>query len=711
MKTNRLFMLMWQILLGISATYSQTTITGHVYEDKEPVFAANVFLAQHRCVNTITNEDGFFSIEVTDSLHTDTLIVSYLGYKDYKIPLTNWKEPCIISFTLSQSTTTLSEVVVIADPTASKEFAASQLDKTAIYMTPAAGADPLRAVALQPYSTSTEESANPQLRGSSSNYSRVVINGVPIKNPVRNQQLNSIGNFSLFSADIVGKEFVYPSNPPLEYGNSIGGIVALNTTENLSVKHETNLSLSLANAGIFHATQINDKSFIQVYGNRQMSEPYKWLNGSSLNYLDNFASTDGGLNFRTTLSNKSYINGYAYVVKESYRAECGMYNNLGMQDAKNLRNFDILNYRLHSSHGVLGVNAAWDMTNSNYYYGAISDTTRQRNVFVSASYKHYFPKGVTISIGADYEHNSYHYHGAYPTSIYEIENIVSAHYGKGNIDYNKYEAYTYAKWLIGDFILGASVREISQVGAKPRWSYQANVKYNLSRKSSLIASCGQYNALSLPNYFVRQVANATSRQMSVDWKSNLTARCEVSSAIYWKKESLPLYLLSDTGYQGVDNSILGIELSGKYTWSALEWSVSYSYLNARMKYQDKTFTSGNDFKHMAKLMMSYLNPKILNVSVSCLFRGGLPYTPIVSSNSVPLYANLNSERYNNYFTLDLSINRFFRIGKVGVVPFVTITNITNHANQQYLYYSRDYDQQFVKLYNKRLLYIGCSVRL
>lgn len=702
---------MWQILFVTLDIHGQTTITGRVFEGKEPVFAASVFLTPHRCVNTTTDENGYFSIEISDSLYTDTLVVGYLGYKDYKILLTDWKGPCVISLVPNQSATTLSEVVVRADPIASKEFAASQLDKSSIYMTPSAGADPLRAVALQPYSTPTEESANPQLRGSSGNYSRVFINGVPVKNPVRNQQLNGIGNFSLFSADIVGKQFVYPSNPPLEFGNSIGGVVALNTTDNLTEKHETNLSLSLANAGVFHATQINDKIFFQVYGNRQKSELYKLLNNKSLDYLECFSSTDAGVNFRTTVSGKSYINGYAYIIKESYQAERGMYNYLGIQDARNLRNFNILNYRLHAKGGVLGVNAALDMSDSNYYYGNISDTTSQKSVFISASYKHYFPKEITISVGADYEYNSYHYHGNYPASIYDIANIASIQYGKDNLHSTKYEAYVYGKWMIGSFILGASVRDIFQIGEKTRWSYQANVKYNINRKCSLIASFGRYNTLCSPSYLVRQFDNAKSRQMSLDWNCNFTKKSEFKAAVYWKEESLPQHLISSRGFHEVDNNIIGIELYGKYSWSYFEWSGSYSFINARMKYNNLTFDSDNSFGHMGKFMLSYLDPKIINISVSCLYRGGLPYTPIVSRNGNIVYGNLNSEKYKNYFTLDLSLNRYFRIGKIGVVLFVTITNITNHNNQQYNYYSRDYEQHFVKMYNKRLIYVGCSVRL
>lgn len=148
-------MLMWHILFATLAAFCQTSITGIVYEGKEPVFAAYVFLAQHRSVNTVTDENGFFCMEISDSLKNDTLVVNYLGCQDYKIPLVNLKAPCKISLIPNQNKTTLSEVVVKADASASKEFAACQLNKALIYMTPAANADPLRAIALQAYSTST----------------------------------------------------------------------------------------------------------------------------------------------------------------------------------------------------------------------------------------------------------------------------------------------------------------------------------------------------------------------------------------------------------------------------------------------------------------------------------------------------------------------------------------------------------------------------
>lgn len=61
-------MLTWHILFVTLAAFCHTSITGIVYEDKEPVFAAYVFLSQHRSVNTVADEAGFFSMGISDSL-------------------------------------------------------------------------------------------------------------------------------------------------------------------------------------------------------------------------------------------------------------------------------------------------------------------------------------------------------------------------------------------------------------------------------------------------------------------------------------------------------------------------------------------------------------------------------------------------------------------------------------------------------------------
>ena len=123
----------------------------------------------------------------------------------------------------------LNEVILVSKDPISEKFAVEKLEKLDIYLNPSSKGDPLNAINTIPSSTNTEEGVNISLRGSSADKSKIYLNNVPIINPVRNSQLSSLGNFSIFNTELINKMYIYSSNPPLTYGNSTGGIVKINT--------------------------------------------------------------------------------------------------------------------------------------------------------------------------------------------------------------------------------------------------------------------------------------------------------------------------------------------------------------------------------------------------------------------------------------------------------------------------------------------------
>lgn len=712
MKNKFCIILLCQLFFAIVTIHSQTQFCGHVFFNKKPIFAASVYLENNNNVSTTTDEMGGFKLEVPDSLQRDTLVVSSLEFEDFKIALSAITDSCKIELIAEKKTVSLPEVAIKAEVTACNEFATSNLDKVAIYMSPAANADPLKAISLQSYSTSTNENANPELRGSSGNFSRVYVNGVPIKNPVRNQQINGIGNFSLFSPELVAKQMVYPSNPPLEFGNSIGGIVDLRTTENLYKKKETSVSMSLANIGIFHSYQISDKTFMQIYGNEQSSKLYKDLNSSSLNYLHNFHSIDVGINFRTILTTNSFLNLYSYLINEKYGSEKSEYNYTGEQNAKNVRNFYILNYRLHKNNNTFGANVSWDISKNSYEYGAISDTTQMKNLFISLSAKHYYEKNFILSIGCDYEYNFYKYRGEYPVASYFLGNMDSTKIHKKLIISNKFETFVYSKWQMDNFAFSASGRWGYLSKSCSYISWQANIKCNISNTNTLFLSFGNYNSMTIPSYYYRKIENATSKQISLDWKYSINSKIAFSAAVYKKIEKIPYVLVNMGGTEFLRNNIFGVELSGNYKWQNFEFYGCYVLLDSRFNYLGKKYDTENNFKHMLKGIITYINNNICNFSISCLYRKGLPYTPIEGNKGTcPIFGELNSKRYKRYFTIDLSVNKHINLAKVGITPFISITNIFNQINQHYFYYNYDYSQTKVNPYQKRLIYFGCNINI
>lgn len=293
--------------------------------DGTPLAGAVVMLMRDgtRVAATTCKINGTFKISA-HILQTDVLQVSFVGFRNRQIPVSAFTDWNNIRIILRETVIQLDDVTVMS-PSISEDFAVERLESIDIYLSPASGADPLKAVSVMAASTNVSESANTELRGSSGNHSVVVLNGVPVWKPVRNTQLNGIGNFSVFNTELIGQMKVYAGNPPLTIGNSIAGAIEIETPEHIT-RNDLKLSLSLANAGILISKKISDKNFLQLYANHQFSAPYLWLNHTNTDFLKRFNTTDGGVNLHLQLTPRLKFNLYEYAIDEYYRADTEQYN-------------------------------------------------------------------------------------------------------------------------------------------------------------------------------------------------------------------------------------------------------------------------------------------------------------------------------------------------------------------------------------------------
>ena len=693
------------------------TIRGTVFADGEPAFSASVFLKQHAHISTIADEDGHFELALQDGILPDTLLVTYVGYKEYALPLATNAPLGNLTIKLMPNTATIAEVKILADATSSKEFAVTKLTQWEVLTNPSASADPLKAVAMMAYSTPTTESANPELRGSASGYNRVVVNGVPIYNPVRNQQLDGMGNFSLFNADIVGEQFVYPSNPPLEYGNATGGIVNIRTTNAPSCSQRTHLSASLAGIGAFHTSFLMGlNSFAQVYGNLQSSELYRPLNAKGLSHLRHFRSADAGLNLRTQISRGMYINLFSYYINERYAANRGLFNYRGEQNATNKRNFNIVNWAYSVGwKNAFAINFATDAAATHYLFGSITDHTRQFSTFVSATWKHCFTEELSVAVGLDNEYYRYEYDGEYPSAYFLVHPSNAHAYRKSATWMNKTEGYVYGKWQTSKLSIGGGIRQMASKQFSGALSHQANIKYSPNKHNAFIASFGEYNAINRPNYYARAFNKAFSRQLSLDY-SHTATNLTWSAALYHKRERLPFLSPYSQETMPIAHRITGVELAGKYAWPHLTAKASYTYLMATTFIDNKWQRAENDFGHTAKLEISYTNIKLFNASLNCLYHPGRYFTPIVGKYDIgttpyPIYGAYNSEQLPRYISINLALNKYIQVGRAGVVAYLTLTNLLNRTNANYVFYDAQYANKQIEPLQKRLVYFGVVVNL
>ncbi|WP_116496234.1 carboxypeptidase-like regulatory domain-containing protein [Balneicella halophila] len=226
----------WKLIiffcLILSQSFAQVQLKGKVVDKKgQPIFAVNIYKKTQSELGTSTNFDGNFNLQLKES--TGILVFSFIGYQTKEVKLSSDLTNKSMTIVLKEDSQTLREVIIKAKDPISQKFSVTKIKKLDIYFNPVAQADGLKAITLMPASTTIDETANPSLRGTSPDRTRVILNGVPVYTPVRSSQLNNQGFFSLFSTEVIDKEYVYASNPPLTYGNSSAGLVEIQTLKRL----------------------------------------------------------------------------------------------------------------------------------------------------------------------------------------------------------------------------------------------------------------------------------------------------------------------------------------------------------------------------------------------------------------------------------------------------------------------------------------------
>lgn len=694
----------------------QRQIAGTVMAGNEPAFAANVYMLNDRSNGTTVGMDGHFAISVSDNDVTDTLVVSYVGYHPYRKAVQDIHS--LLNVCLEEENNLLKSVVISAASPLSEEFALAKLDKADIYMYPSSCADPLKAIKILPYSTNTGESANPELRGSDAGLSRVVLNEVPILNPVRNEQLNNLGMFSLFNTELIKEQTVYPGNPPLEYGDAVAGLVNIRTIDQVPENSKVNVSLSLASAGVMYQQPLNSNTFVQAYMNYQFSDLYKKINSLSARDIHNFYSVDFGANFHSQIGPKWFFNEYAYVIDEMYFSDYGEYNYFGRQKSHKTRNFYVTNLEYHNGPLALSFNDGVDYAFTRYNYGNIDEKNHSFRLFNSVFAKYNMSK-IYIKGGIDDQFSRYSYNGFYPDVIAaDLPYAGNAHFREQREHQHSLEAFLYTKINLEKIKIGAGVRKNMPFRSQPDFlSWQATVRYNPVRKQSLIFSTGRYNGYSVPEYAMREMSHISSKQISLDWLTHIN-KASLTFSGYLKEEKTPQFLFKDNISKYVVTDIKGLETSAELPLKHFNFRFSATMLDVKYKDEenDEKYRGTNDMKYILKCSIDYLNDRLFNASISFTQRPGLFYTPLTGASSYgdkywPLYGEYNSAQYRSYSSLDFSVNRFFQLSKFGVVVFASMTNILNRKNENYYYYDLTYKDRKTKYFQRMVSYLGFLIEL
>lgn len=513
-----------------------------------------------RVAATTCNINGTFDISA-HILQTDVLQVSFVGFRNRQIPVsvfTDWNKIQII---LREAVIQLDDVTVVS-PSISEDFAVERLESIDIYLSPASGADPLKAVSVMAASTNVSESANTELRGSSANHSVVVLNGVPVWKPVRNTQLNGIGNFSIFNTELIGQMKVYAGNPPLTLGNSIAGAIEIETPDQIA-RDNLKLSLSLANAGILLSKKISDENFLQLYANHQFSAPYLWLNNANTDFLKRFNTTDGGVNLHLQLTPRLKFNLYEYAIDEYYRADTEQYNYQDESKATSRRWFQVSGFTFAALQSgiMVELNNGIDLCKSGYQFGVMDCSTRENRLYTSLAAK-YFTGNLGFQAGVTHQYTRVKFYGIFPKYFYDYSDEAEGVTADDKLYNRVWEGYFYCKYTpVRHLLFSGAVRKNIPEASQPDYiSWQVSGRWNMNEKFSMLLSAGKYHTYNVPVYNSQNFALHSSRQYSVDLTSHIY-NFDLKLSSYLKNENTRDYFSENGKEAMVERRLKGLEFS------------------------------------------------------------------------------------------------------------------------------------------------------
>ncbi|RIY38122.1 hypothetical protein CKY20_00820 [Capnocytophaga canis] len=611
----------------------------------------------------------------------------------------------------------LEEVIIVKKDPISEKFAVKKLNSLDIYFNPAANADPLKAITTLPASTNTDESANPSLRGGSPDRSRVYLNGSPVLNPVRFSRNDGLGNFSLFNTELIDKQYVYSSNPPLNFGNSSAGLVEIET-KTQPISEFTQLSLALSNIGLMRNQKLGKNNFTQIYTNYQFSDAIIGLNRKSLDQLHHFSTFDLGANTHLKINKNLSFNTFNYFIDEKYSVLNRSLNFLGDVEAFKKRFFSVNNLDYFTQKTKIRWASMVDFSDSEFKFGNIDSKVKNIQIFNGLGFKTQFSRAFSMQYGVDASVFRYHYNEVLPQFYFSLKPENPTFTNQKTTDFFYVEPYVYANYSPNNqWNFSSALRKniFLHKNTESFTSYQFSANYTPNNEHRLIFSAGKYHSYTTPNYIIRNFNTLSSHQIALDYSFE-NEKFNISTSVYFKADKGDIVT---NHYEQFDKTqTFGSEASVDFKLNhQFSFSISNTFLNQKYAIGNQKYNTPLNLKYFIKSQLIYKNPKWFTASLVFATRPGNRFTPVQSAvfnpqanDFQPIFGDWYSAEMPHYKRLDFSANRLFFIGKTAVIGFVSVNNLLNFNNSASVYYNSNYTNLHYNHLQKRIFYFGTMVR-
>lgn len=697
----KILLLLVLIPLSFQAVYAQCShVKGSVFdaETQAVLPGATVYHLSDYQKGTTTDVNGEFTLVANFG---NQIKISFIGYETQTITIDS---TCTVLVRLSPLTTSLNEMTIRAERLVAEGFTITKLSKLNIYTNPGAKADPLLAVNTLPSATTLDESANISLRGADPSETGIFLNNVPVNDAVRYAQLNGIGTFSIFNTAIISQMLVYPGNPPLEYGNTTSGLIALSTDEQVPKQNTNSVTLSLANIGFLSSRKLTEKSSLTAFTNIQPSAGIKFINPTSLERLKRFNTIDLGLHYLNRLSERTLLKVFSYSNAESFSYETRQATYNGNFDQEKRRTLLILNLRHRLKYGELSFNNGVNISSSRFQLSIIDTKLQLQDYYSSLTYQ-YAWKLMEVKTGLTYDYRSTDFAGAVPLYGFALGEEHPAFSLSSSQNAKTPEAFVYANYhLSGKWQAGAGIRKnIFVENQNDYLSGQLNVSYQPAEFWNIILSAGNYNKITISQEDYSQLLHYNSKQYSLDI-SRKSTRFENSLSLYYKEGSR----------NELQTSVKGVEFYSRYQLpQKIRFEIAVTSLDASQQViQSNRQSSRYDINYIIRNTIEYKFFSTWTIAAVLMRRQGSFYDPVTQANYrsdlnayEPVYGD--AQRLSDYYQLDMSLTKLFLLGKKGTaVIFINTGNVPNFKNVRSYNYNFDYTEKSQELFSLRTFYAG-----
>ncbi len=722
--------------MGLSRSQSaQNVVVKGIVADRntsERISGATI-ICDARSITT-TDEKGYFSYPWQSGEYTIEILM--LGYKNIKRTISIGTDEIALNLYIEmlQKPIEVDKVTIIGGTnTALFKIVPYELTSVEIKEIPKfVEDDPLRSVQTLPGVTTALSDFNSQiyLRGGNYDETLIALDGVPIFNP------NHLGGMlSLINTDILGKEELYRSNYPVEWGDYLSGVLNMETKKG-GGKTKGAVSLSLASL----------KGYVEgplLTGAYTVSVRRFWLDAllSAANikyyFYDLFGKYSIAIGNKDLLSVSSFYSSDVTdvfsedvsVITKSIRKPVVWGNRLS--HLVWTHTFDesmILDYSVYASSSFLSADEGKENLDRSVEKVLVDNNILEYGMHLDFCF-HPLECEVKSGISAASQKLNYNW------DILSEERYALLPYANSFFDFAP-DVYSYsarARTISSYLSAAIPINNQFDLTLAYRASYAENLrilsgspyvvaKYYIDPDINFFAGFGKYyqHLYTLKEnkttgsyysqytvYFVANTLNevAYSDHFDVGFTAkNVPGHTSIEVECYYKSRNN----ISST-YQDIlhpfryeDGYSAGVDLLLNKTEGDLTGWLGYSFSRSIKEGNGFEYYSNADRTHAIKIAVNYRIEDWLKLSGFWNYSSGLPYTNvdgkyigiddsnpnhnnnIVSVAWLPIYGRKNGMRMEPYRRLDIGLTGYFVWGQFLVKPFFGLFNALNDANPFFL---------------------------